>query len=745
MKAVCKLSVSVAALFCAAGVQAQSTTGTTDPAAAAKPDDGQQTADDIVVTAERRSTSLQRTGVAATVLSGEDLVRKSIDSVEQLQFASPSLTVNTTGQGNNFNIRGIGKGEPGSAISVGVVTYRDGVATLPGYFQREPYYDIASVEVLRGPQGTFAGSNATGGAVFITEKNPDFQSIKGYALAQYGNYNNIRLQGAINLPMSDNAALRIAGNMDRRDTFLTVTGPWTGNSGDRRDYSGRASFLWQPSSNLRVLLKADYNNIEYGGIPGSRAYFGPATTPVRNTADPLLAESDAYLYGRDEFGRIVANISYTFDSGLVLRSISGFQRGTTAVNTDNDNTATPGTPTAPARQGNLKITEQVWSQEFNIVSPDTGPFTWVVGGFWQHDRIDIPVGGLFEDVTPNTFVPLNIDTNTVGVNPKTALAGFGQAGYELTDGLQVTLGARWSRTTSANRATASTPQIPTLILTQNDFTANKRVDGKAAINWTINANNFVYAFVATGSKAGGLNGPNLGGVPPFAFDSENVTDYELGWKGTFLGGRLRTQLGGYYNIYKNFQVSIVDPRSPNISSVYNVAGDTKLYGIEFSMQGSIDAFTFDFASGISRTELGTFFAADPRLAAAAAGCNVNTGPVTVRCIAIGGRDQPYAPELTLSAGAQYAIPLGGDAVLTPRVDYSHTGAVWATLFQNVSLGDRLPARDILNAQLTLTTGDWTIGAYTTNLTDEHYVGAINGTKRLAGAPRQYGVRASVSF
>jgi len=742
MKAFCFVSVSAFALLHSGSALAQNAT---DPATAARPAEAPAATDEIVVTAERRSTSLQRTGVAATVLSGDDLVRKSINTVEQLQFASPSLTVNTTGQGNNFNIRGIGKGEPGSAISVGVVTYRDGVATLPGYFQGEPYYDISSIEVLRGPQGTFAGGNATGGAVFITEKNPDLESVNGYALAQYGNYNNIKLQGAVNLPISETLALRVAGNMDRRDTFFTVTGPWTGNPGNRRDYSGRVSLLWQPNTNLRVLIKGDYNNIEYGGIPGSRAYFGPATAPVRNTSDPLLVEHDAFLAGRDEFGRVVGNISYTFDSGLILRSISGFQRGTTQVSTDNDNTAVPGTPAAPAKQGSNKITEEIWSQEFNIVSPDTGPFTWVLGGFWQHDKIFIPEGGLVEDVTPNTFVPLNIDTTTVGTNPKTALAAFGQIGYQLSDALQVTLGARWSRTTSANRARASTPQIPSLVLTQDDFTSAKRVNGKAAINWTIDASNFVYAFVATGSKAGGLNGPNLFGVPPFAFDAEDVTDYELGWKGTFLDGRLRTQLGGYYNVYKKFQVSIVDPRSPNVSSTYNMAGDTKLYGVEFSMQGNIDAFSFDFATGIARTDLGTFFASDPRLGAAPAGCNVASGPATARCIAIGGRDQPYAPELTLSAGAQYAIPLGGGAVLTPRVDYSHTGAVWATLFQNAALGDRLPARDILNAQLTLTTGDWTIGAYATNLTNEHYVAAINGTKRLAGAPRQYGVRASVSF
>ena len=729
--------VSTLALV-ASAAHAQEAAQTTDPTAAARdadPPPAGDRADEIVVTAERRSTSLQRTGVAATVLTGEDLVRKSVTSVEELQFASPSLTVNTTGQGNNFNIRGIGKAEPGSAFAVGVITYRDGVATLPGYFQREPYYDIASVEVLRGPQGTFAGGNATGGAVFITATNPSTDRIKGYATAQVGNYDQVKLQGAVNLPVGETLALRVAGNIETRDTFYTVIGPWTGNPGDLRSYSGRASLLWEPSTAFRVLIKGDYNNVEYGGVPAS---------PATETDDPLFVESNAFLNGRDEFGRISANISYTFDSGLTLRSITGYQHGTTQVDNDGDGTNAVGTLANQQIQGSNFIHEEIWSQEVNIISPDEGPFTWVLGGFWQDDTIKIPVGGLFTDVTPNAF-PVAIDIALVGNNPKTALAAFGQVGYELVEGLQITAGARWSRTTSRNDAVSTTPQAPGLQVVQNDFTANKRVNGKIAINWTVNPEHFFYAFVATGSKAGGLNGPNLLGVPPSAFDAEDVTDYEIGWKGTFLGGRLRTQLGGYYNRFQDFQVTIVDPVTPGLSSVSNVSDASELYGAEFSAQGSFDAFQFDVAASVSNSSNGTFFAADTRLGLAVRGCNAASGPASARCLDLTGNEQPNAPEFTLAAGAQYAIPIGEDATLTPRIDYSHVAATWATLFQNVTRGDRLPARDILNAQLTVATGPWSFGGFATNLTDEHYVAAINGVRRLAGAPRQYGVRVSRSF
>jgi iron complex outermembrane receptor protein len=742
MKAKFWLSASIAALMSTAA-HAQSAPATTDPTAAAQADNATST--DVVVTAERRSTGLQRTAVAATVLTGEDLTRKSILSVEQLQFATPSLTVNTSGQANSFNIRGIGKTEITSSIGVGVVTYRDGVATFPGYFQTEPYYDIASVEVLRGPQGTFAGGNATGGAVFITETNPTTDKVKGYALAQYGNYNDVKLQGAVNLPLGDTLAIRIAGNYEGRDTFFKVSGPWTGNPGNLNAINGRISLLWQPDSHLRVLIKGDYNKVNYGGFPATPAYSVVGGAYVANSSDPFVVTSNAPMYGQDEFGRISANISYRFDSGLTIRSISGYQRGTTQELLDTDGTAT-GNPGVSVGNDTFQdfAHEYIWSQEVNVVSPDSGPFTWLIGGYVQRDSYTFPEGNGYVALTPNSLLT---SLRIVGTNPHTATALFGQVGYKLTDALQITVGGRWSRTTSRNDALYPVT-LPALgintTLTQHDFAANKKVDGKVALNWTIDSHNFVYAFVATGSKAGGLNGTNLFGITPRAFAPEQVTDYELGWKGTLMNGHLRTQVGAYYNRYKNFQVSIVDPTTPNFNSIFNVPDATRLYGVEASAQGSFGDFQFDASLSLSHSEVGNFYAFDPRLAHSGA-CDAAIGPATSSCIALGGRRQTYSPQFTLSGGLQYAIRLGDRMTLTPRVDYAHISAVWGTLFENPALGDYLGERNIINAQLTLARGDWAIGGYATNLTNQHYIGSLNGNRRLPGLPRQYGVRVSTKF
>jgi iron complex outermembrane receptor protein len=225
---------------------------------------------EVVVTAERRETNLQKAAVAATVLSQTDLIKRGVFTVDQLQFVAPSLTVDNFGQGNDFDIRGIGKGEHNSQTSTGVITYRDGVATFPGYIQEEPYFDIANVEVLRGPQGTFSGQNATGGAVILTTNNPIIGGgYDGYVLGHAGNYSAVGAQGGINLPISDTLAARVAFDGEYRNSFYHVTGPWTGDPNPKWG-AARFSLLWEPTSSLKILWKTDYDYLFNGN------YFGDA-------------------------------------------------------------------------------------------------------------------------------------------------------------------------------------------------------------------------------------------------------------------------------------------------------------------------------------------------------------------------------------------------------------------------------------------------------------------------------------
>jgi iron complex outermembrane receptor protein len=147
------LAASAVALSWCGSVGAQ----TASPAPAVTSGD---TLSEVVVTAERRHTDLQNTPISATVLTGSDLANMGVTTIDQLQFATPGATIDNFGQGIDFNIRGIGKAEHNSQTTVGVVTYRDGVATFPGYFQEEPYYDVASVEILRGLMWTATSTSS---------------------------------------------------------------------------------------------------------------------------------------------------------------------------------------------------------------------------------------------------------------------------------------------------------------------------------------------------------------------------------------------------------------------------------------------------------------------------------------------------------------------------------------------------------------------------------------------------------
>jgi iron complex outermembrane receptor protein len=201
----------------------------------------------------------------------------------------------------------------------------------------------------------------------------------------------------------------------------------------------------------------------------------------------------------------------------------------------------------------------------------------------------------------------------------------------------------------------------------------------------------------------------------------------------------------YYNDYENFQVTVGYPTLPIFGFELNNPSKTKIYGFEAQAEAAFGALSFEAGIGWLQSDLGRFFAVDPR-AIAGGVCNPRTGPGSVSCINVEGHDQTYAPHFTFNVGMQYDFALGdGGNTLTPRINYGHVSEQWATLFENRSRGDLIEARNILNAQVAWKKGDFVTTLYGYNLTDQHYVGAINSGLRFSGAPRQFGVRLLKGF
>jgi iron complex outermembrane receptor protein len=699
------------------------------PSASAPTTIGMET---ITVTAERRNESLQRTSISASVLTGEDLKKKNINTIDALQFSTPSLTIQNTGENVLVNIRGIGKSFGGIQDPSGVLIYRDGVSASPGGFVAdEPYYDLAGVEVLRGPQGTIAGQNATGGALFIRENDPTLDDVNGYVQAQYGNYNDVLLRGAVNIPLSDTFALRIATNDERRDSFYDVKGPWTGNAGDRKEADGRVSLLWEPNDALKLVWKNDFMYIDHGGSPA-----GPAAEGTSHLFD---LTSDAHLMGVERGARSVLQVGYRFENGLTLRSIAGYQWYRTEYALDFD-----GTDKAfPAGRGPLiyttRGTDRTVSEELNLLSPDEGALKWVLGAVYQNELVSIPPSGFVQSAAPFGTQTTGLATAVGYETPIENWGVFGQGTYDLNDVFQIQLGGRYSKShmRMSDDLKVLFNGIPILdhpIVDQRE--RDSRLTGKFGLNVHLTQNSLLYGFVATGHKSGGINplaatAAPAGTLAP-TFEPEEVTDYELGWKDSFRDDRLRTQINAFYTDYENYQVGIFDTGT-GLTQLRNVPGTSTVKGIEAQAQAAFADLQLDANLAYLDTSLGTFSAIDSR--------NPGLGVQNLT-----GRQLPEAPRWTASAGVQYTFHLANGNTLAPRIDYGMTGARWAAVFA-VDASDRLQQRNVFNAQLVYENGsDWELTAYATNLFDSHYISSLSlGSLAQAGPPRQLGVRLQKSF
>ncbi len=742
---------ALAALTVAGQAQAQAVAPAPDqtpaPSAdqAAPPASGQIA--DIVVTALRRTENLQTTGVAATVLDTAALNRKGALNMQDLQTAAPALSMTASNVVSNVNIRGIGLNNTSPQVVPGVAMYRDGL-WQPAVASGTAFYDLASVEVLRGPQGTFVGSNSTGGAIFLNSRNPDLNGgVSGNVQALVGNKLDLGLNGAVNLPISQTLAARVAFNVERRDSFYRNVNPTVGYKGagfptpgslDEKD--ARVSLLWEPTSTLKFVLKSDYSEIKNGGL---------AQKPIPTTAyypfapkEPFDLNFDQYTQGNTTTTRNSLETKWQpSPGGITIRSVTGFQKITIRGVFDTDSTNAT-LPVAPARSQFQHIDEKAFTQEISLLSPTGGRFDWIAGAFYLHD-----VRTVLQDFRSETFPVhqyLNLHTTL------DAKAVFGQVGYELVPGLQVQLGARYTHTRVHAPVGDYIDVGPGVILIPASGEHKEDVwTGKLALNWTLDKNNFLYAFAAKGTKAGGFNL----GAPPVQFSPETVWDYELGWKSYLLDRHLRIQLGGFWNNYKNLQFGVVDTRN-GANAVTNV-GKSTIKGVEAQAEATFGNLRLDGSVGYVNSRLGAITLVNSRLLPGGGAFNVGpqcaTGQTT-NCfdygpaiVSVSGKPNPYSPEWTFNAGIEYGFDLGHGATLTPRVNVAYLGTQWTNLIQSSTATDLLPAFTLWNASLTLVAGDWTVQAFGRNITDKLYVTGQGGNSQYYGNPRQYGMTVARRF
>ena len=688
---------------------------------------------EIVVTAQRRTENLQTVPIAATALSPTALAEKAVTRLSDLQFASPSLSVTDAGLTQSVNIRGIGLSSGSPAVANGVATYLDGLFQPP-IVSTTAFYDLAGVEVLRGPQGTLVGSNSTGGAIFINSQNPKLSGVGGYVEGSYGNYDNATAQGALNLPLTSTLAVRAAGSYARHDSYYDDIGPLDNHPGRLDEKSGRIGVLWKPGA-FQALYKAELTDRNTGGY----AYRPILTTPfaagrvgdIRTLAynSPTRNHERAFINSLE--------LRYVLDNGITLRGIGGYQNK--RVNNLYDSDAT----LLASQTQDQFVRERQWSGEVNIISPTTGAFNWILGGYYQRNKINVRI------LSISGPVPANIETD----NDKITTGLFAQAGYHLSDKLEIEVGGRYShfKVTAVGgvfvgRGLSTFPAGGLRVANTGGAESDARATGKVALNYQLDKNNFLYAFAARGYKPGGFNSATS------RFSPETVWDYEAGWKSTLADGHVRTQIGGFWNQYHGFQFSIIDTTT-GAGGVTNLPS-ARIRGFEAQVQAKFGGFSADAGGAFVDSRLGRLTLVNTRgLPAGTLGpqCPAGVASNPPTCFNYtpflqtnDGGPNLLSPKWTYNGGIQYSIPVSGTSTLTPRLNYAYVGPQFANIFYN-RINDRLKGRGILSALLTYRMGQYQVEGYATNLTNKKYVTGQSGNNEFYGAPRQYGVRASVNF
>ncbi|HTT06267.1 MAG TPA: TonB-dependent receptor [Steroidobacteraceae bacterium] len=764
---------------------------------------------EVVVTAERRAENVQTTPISVVAISGDELQAASVTTINDLQQVAPDLTIETNGgSGDTINIRGIGLSPVGADAVSGVVVVRDGlVDDTAGVGLFAPFYDIADVEVLRGPQGTFAGDNSTGGAINITSQNPNFRGYNGYVTTKVATYSDIGVQGAVNLPVTDTLALRLAFNEEKRGSFFydegaeiygpNGAGPYLipspvpgceepacgGTSavstktaidpGNLNNIDARLGILWKPTDNFQSLTKIEIDDSTTEGLP---------TQPNTSTFAPLGAGlpcpaghgtapncTELYLSGysgspyvlnswdeaeawNEDINMYSEELRYTLPSGTVARLIAG---DTEVGNLTNSNTTGDSIDIQDGLTNNATSYDHMYNAEFDLISPTTGALSWIAGAAWSYTAEQ------FTSFTTTTTAPYSDADPAHGywccgeVIYAKSEGIFGQTSWQMTPTLQFQVGARLSWDNNPARGATVTyrpPPLTTLINLQVKSvnpTDNSVPTGKIGFNWTPVKGQYFYIFFAHGYKPG-LE--NIGFVPPTT--KEWVNDYELGWKGTLAHGHVLTDVGPYFMQYQHMEESIFNPYNVRGTAVGNLPMST-IEGIEASMQAQLGHFGLDISADYNRSVLG-------HIINYANYAFPSTYGITNQCAA---GQVPNSSNTNCTNYLPYQVSLTGEELpysplfqanatlkyafvlgsmsLQPRVTYSYVDKSYASLF-DIPFNE-LPSHGLVNAYLDWTAGPWTATLFGTNLGNKVYLTNIGSTSEYFGAPRQLGLQVNRTF
>lgn len=727
------------------------------------PDRGLQ---EIVVTAQRRAENLQKSALAVSAVAGDALVRQSVTQATDLTRLVPALQVAPAASFTQIYLRGIGSFGANAFAEQGVAFNLDGIYLSRPAAPAALFYDLERIEVLKGPQGTLYGRNASGGAVNVITAKPKLGENGGFLNAEYGNYNAFKASGAVNLALGDQWAMRVAGQYARHDGY------------DRDGYDDektgalRGQVKYDNRAGIDVTLMGDYGHVGGKGSGGSimpligNGRLGPsdpatlAAYQARTPTAPvpqILARNDGFQNNNFYGAALTANANLGFAKLTVIPAwrqtdIDFLSYASGFLIRDIEK----------SHQGSLEAR----------LANSSGPVNWVAGGYWFQEHVN--ANQHYDQGSSMLQVNSLLDTRS--------LAAFGQATVEVARGFRLTGGLRYTddhkrQTTdfsNSNFAGFVSPGTgnftPVFVTNAANALTNvhfRKATWKAGVEYDAGPRSLLYASVATGFKSGALYaaaGQNFSAP-------ENLTAYTLGSKNRFLDNRLQLNLEAFWWDYKNQQVSHLGPvqvASTPAGAVYapvfvtENAGSAKLYGLEAEVQFKptpADLFSADIQWLHARYKRFSYYAYSSSGVTPAVGCAVApttriaaTPGAAIYSVDCSGRQVVNAPDWTINLTYEHRFDVGHGAHVVFGADTRLQSASYVAI--DYLPGGRQDTYTTSSARLQFEPagGRWSLSGFVNNLEDSTVFAASFQSPVKNGVlynqlrpPRTYGARASVKF
>ena len=532
---------------------------------------------DIIVTANKRSENLQKVSISVSAVAGDALEKGRTTQIDELVSKVPNLQLTSTVGDNTpiFALRGVSLNDYSLNQSGPVATYYDEVYKGNFALLGIALFDLARVEVLRGPQGTLYGKNTTGGAVNLISRAPKLGETSGYLNAGYGNYDRFDVNGALNVPLGSNAALRVAGTFAKADGWFKNVLPGQPDLASVSEYGFRAALYVEPSDTVSFTLRGStsYQNPRNYGIYAEPVAVNRAGLGDRQIAANETSKRRARTYSLALTGNI--DLSDT----LFLTSITSWDKGNLNFIEDTDG------------QGiallEIPYTDRAtqFAQDLRLTSDFDGPFNFILGGYFNREKVfnastfkiaqDVASGG---DVDGNGIVnDADCAATTAGEacqfgnsfdQIKKSFAVYTDASFELSDTIKLKAGLRFTRDTGKQPnfiaeqigpsgavlgITIPTPATPLSYKINN-------LSGKIGLDFQAAPDNLLYATYSRGFRAPSFNAQAF--FDPSELNvaaAEKVDSLEIGSKNKFADRQITLNMAAFYYKYSNQQFINIDP------------------------------------------------------------------------------------------------------------------------------------------------------------------------------------------